>query len=112
MAAHLCEKLSLEKIASDLNYSVSHMTKLYHRQTGESIICSFTKMKMAEALRRIQEGNKSITQIATDLGYDNIAYFSRVFMKHHGITATEAAHSYKLAAEDAVVTEDENERIS
>lgn len=103
LEAHLSEKLSLEKIASDLNYSVSHMTKQYHRQTGQSIISTFNSMKMNEARRRIQEGSKTITQIANELGYDNIAYFSRLFSQHFGVSATETARSFKLATEDTII---------
>ena len=44
---------------------------------------------MKAAAERIEEGGKSITQIATELGYDNFHYFARVFAREHGCNPSE-----------------------
>ena len=37
----------------------------------------------------IEEGKKSITRIAVELGYDNFHYFAKVFAREHGCTPSE-----------------------
>lgn len=46
-------------------------------------------ISMKAAAERIEEGGKSITQIATELGYDNFHYFARVFAREHGCNPSE-----------------------
>lgn len=94
LEANVTEKLTLERIASDLNYSVSQMKKLYRRQAGRGIIETFIQLKMDEAKRLLREGKMNIKQIAAYLGYDNAAYFSRIFKKTFDMTPSECARSY------------------
>ena len=97
MEENLTKKLTLAELAADMGYSVSYMTKLYRHKTGKSIIDSFLELKMTEARRQIQEGSLTVTQIANGLGYDNIAYFSRLFRQHFSISPSECAKAYKEA---------------
>ena len=53
--------------------------------TGETFHQYVIHRKMKAAAERIEEGGKSITQIATELGYDNFHYFARVFAREHGV---------------------------
>lgn len=86
---HVEEKLTLEQISKELNYSVSQMKKLFKAETGTSVIDYFISLKMGEAKRMIREGSESFTQISARLGYDNVHYFSRQFKQKNDITPTE-----------------------
>lgn len=92
---NLSKKLTLDQIASEFGYSVSYITKLYRRQTGKSIIDTLIDYRMKEARRQIQVGNMNISQIADGLGYDNVAYFSRLFRQRFNMTPTACARLYK-----------------
>lgn len=96
LEAHLPENLTLSRIAADLGYSVSQMKKLYRRQTGRGIIDTFIGLKMDEARRRLREGRLNISQTAAALGYDNAAYFSRLFRQRFDMTPSECARSFAL----------------
>lgn len=89
---HLSEKLTLEEIANHFCYSVSHLKKLFHRQTGTGVIDYFIDLKMKEAKFMIRGGEKTFTEIAASLGYDTV-YFSKLFKARTGMTMTEYAHS-------------------
>ena len=43
----------------------------------------------------MEKGTENITQIASDLGYDNYYYFTKVFTKEYGCTPTEYANRVK-----------------
>ena len=94
LEARLSENLTLERIADDLGYSVSQMKKLYRRQTGRGIIDTFITMKMEEARRQLLDGRLNISQIAASLGYENPAYFSRLFRQRFDMSPSECARSY------------------
>ena len=70
------------------------MKKLYRRQTGRGIIDTFIGLKMDEARRQLLEGRMNVSQIAAGLGYDNAAYFSRLFRRRFDMTPSECARSF------------------
>ena len=57
-------------------------------------------MKINEARRMIRNQSLNFTQIADQLGYTSIHYFSRQFKKITGMSPSEYASSIKLLAED------------
>lgn len=50
---------------------------------------------MNAAACKMEKGTENITQIASDLGYDNYYYFTKVFTKEYGCTPTEYANRVK-----------------
>lgn len=46
-------------------------------------------LRSEDVAERIEEGKKSITRIAVELGYDNFHYFAKVFAREHGCTPSE-----------------------
>ena len=88
-------RLSLKQIAGALDYSISQMKKLYYSQVGEGIIDTFINMKMDEAQRMLQDGSMNVSQVSSALGYDNPAYFSRLFHSRMDMTPSECARSYR-----------------
>ena len=80
------KRVTLEDVCERFNYSRSFICKSFKAQTGESLITCFNRLKAEEAARLLTETNKSITDIATGLGFRETKYFDSVFKKHHGIT--------------------------
>lgn len=46
-------------------------------------------LRSEDVAERIEEGKKSITRIAVELGYDNFHYFAKVFAREHGCMPSE-----------------------
>jgi len=61
------------------------------RQTGKTAIELIHIALIAEAKDRLRKKDKSISEIAYDLGFENMSYFSRLFKKETGMLPT----SYK-----------------
>ncbi len=83
---HFRENPSLARIASDLNYSVPHICRVFKQNYNESIVNYLTKLKIDEALKLIELNNRSFREISDSLGFDNVAYFTRIFKKQTGTT--------------------------
>lgn len=73
--------------AQKLNISISYLNECVKNATGYSVSHHIQQRVILEAKRLLYHSNKSVKEIATELGYDDYPYFSRLFTKINGITA-------------------------
>jgi len=69
--------------------SESKLKKLFRKYLNTSPISYFHKMKIDYAKALLIEGEKNITEISAELGFQSIHYFSRFFKKHTGACPSE-----------------------
>lgn len=81
--------LTLERIALHVAISKYHLQRLFKRNTGITPLEYATKLRMNEAMKRLQTTEDTITEIAFELGYKSSAHFSSVFRHHIGCTPSE-----------------------
>jgi AraC-like DNA-binding protein len=79
-------KLSLDDVCERFNYSRAFICKVFKKQTGESLIACFNRMKAKRAAKLLRETAKPVTDIAAELGFKETKYFDTVFKKFHGIS--------------------------
>lgn len=75
--------------ADALHISVAYLRECVRNTTGISISQHIQNRIVLEAKRLLYYSQKSIKEIANELGYEDHAYFSRFFKKNVGITAVE-----------------------
>lgn len=80
------ENPSLQKISEDLNYSVPHICRTFRRAYNETVVNYIIKLKIDEALKLIEQNAMSFREISDELGFDGVAYFSRIFKQYTGTT--------------------------
>jgi AraC-like DNA-binding protein len=85
MRAHLHDSLNLDELAAQFKLSRFHFAKTYRALTGHAPIQDFIQLKMAHACRLLDEGEQGIRQVAEQLGYEDVYYFSRLFRKVVGM---------------------------
>jgi AraC-like DNA-binding protein len=85
MRAHLHGSLNLDELAAQFKLSRFHFAKTYRALTGHAPIQDFIQLKMAHACRLLDEGSQGIRQVAEQLGYEDVYYFSRLFRKVVGM---------------------------
>ncbi|MCM3030714.1 GH39 family glycosyl hydrolase [Niallia sp. MER 6] len=73
------EPLSLEEVASIQYITVPYLSKFFKKQTGKTFSEYVNKVRVAHAVNELIYTNKSITRIALDNGFPNLAAFNRVF---------------------------------
>lgn len=89
----LSRRVSLEEIGSRFGVSVSYVKQLFRRRFGRGVIDHYRRLRIAEAKRLICEGDGNFTQIADQLGFGSVHYFSRVFFEVTGVRPSEYAKS-------------------
>lgn len=86
MQENLEKDLSLAQFAAYFKYSPSHFSLLFNKETGVSPINYFIRLKVQKACQYIALTNLKLNEIATKLGFEEPAYFTRVFTKIMGIS--------------------------
>jgi AraC-like DNA-binding protein len=80
---------SVAYCADELNLSSNYFGDLIKKETGKSAH-EFIQLKLIEvAKERIFDPNKSLSQIAFDLGFKYPQHFTRVFKQHVGVSPKE-----------------------
>lgn len=70
-----------------LNISTPYLNECVKNATGYSVSHQIQERIILEAKRLLYHSDRSVKEIATLLGYDDYAYFSRLFTKVTGMTA-------------------------
>ncbi|KWW21283.1 hypothetical protein AS888_16960 [Peribacillus simplex] len=87
MTTNYQEPLSLESIAKHAGLSKYYFTNKFQKYMKTTPIQFLTKIRIQKAMELLSITNKTIQEIATETGYDNANYFSKVFKKMIGNSA-------------------------
>ncbi|RKF19791.1 AraC family transcriptional regulator [Alginatibacterium sediminis] len=78
-----------EKIADDLNISYSTFRRIWYELFGTSPKNYQKKHRLTEAARLLLSSNLSVHRVGQRLGFDDPAYFSRIFRNYVGCSPSE-----------------------
>jgi AraC family transcriptional regulator len=81
---------SLQDLARIADISPFHFHRVYRAVTGETPFGTVRRLRMLRALVMLKDTERSITEIAFDVGFESPQAFSRVFKTMVGCSATEA----------------------
>ena len=80
---------SVAYCANELNLSANYFGDLIKKETGKSA-SEYIHLKLIDAAKaKIFDANKSVSQIAYELGFKYPQHFTRVFKQHTGMTPQE-----------------------
>jgi len=108
LARHLDQPLTLRQVCQDNLVGRSQLQKLFHTHTGGGVMEYFGGLKIQAARRMIREGRLNFTQIAAQLGFQSLHYFSRRFRQATGMSPSEYERSVKMLSELSGVYPDES----
>ena len=83
------EDLSLNMLASYVNFSPNHLSMMFGQQTGKTFIKYLTDFRMNKAKELLRCTNKRSVDISVEVGYKDPHYFSYCFKKYQGVTPTQ-----------------------
>lgn len=79
------ENWSVKRLAQGVAMSPSRFAARFSAAIGDSPMAYVTKWRMNVAGRLLDESGLGISEIAADVGYENVAAFSRTFKRHVGM---------------------------
>lgn len=87
--AHINEDISISALAEITGYSSGYLSRVFKQQEGVSIHDYVTRARIKLAEELLCNTNLRVYEIASNCGYDNAAYFIKVFKANTGLTPQE-----------------------
>ncbi|WP_339278230.1 response regulator [Paenibacillus sp. FSL W8-0426] len=86
---HLADDVSLPAIAEHVHLHPVYLSKVYKAETGEALTAYVYRLRMEKAAYYLRSSSAKVFEIAELVGYNNTAYFIRVFKKFYDVTPQE-----------------------
>lgn len=83
------EELSLNVLASHINFSPNHLSMVFSQQAGQTFTRYLTNYRMNKAKELLRCTSKRSSVISMEVGYKDPHYFSYLFKKTQGMTPTQ-----------------------
>lgn len=87
---------SIEQIANQMSVSKRYLSDTLKKETGKTSTEHLQLHLIDVAKNNLLQPNKTISQVAYELGFEYPTYFSRLFKKKEGISPKEYRKKYKL----------------
>jgi AraC-like DNA-binding protein/GAF domain-containing protein len=98
---HYGEPITRSDLAAVLGVSENYLTDLFHREMGTSLWTYLNRHRVKQAKALLVSTELKITDIAAQAGFDDPAYFSRVFRRCTG----RSPRAFRKISTSAVATE-------
>ena len=84
--AHFNEPLTLTQIARHFNLSTEHFAKVFKAEVGETFHAYLTGVRLEVATERLGASDDTVTRIALESGFPNVAAFNQAFKARFATT--------------------------
>ena len=81
--------MTLSSVASIFAYTENYFSSIFKKQMRMGFNQYVNHLRIAYALRMIEDGCGSVREIASESGFSDALYFSKVFKKKVGVTPSE-----------------------
>ena len=86
---NLGNDLSLKCLAEEYSVNPSYLSALFKKEMGMTITAFINEQRMKQAVLYLNSTSLRIQTIATEVGFTDLNYFSKVFKKYTGITPSD-----------------------
>ncbi len=86
ISEHYCEKIYIEKLADMINVSNDYFTKMFKDSIGKTPIEYINSLRINEAMRQLAESDRTMAEIADDIGFCNPNYFHKIFKQYMNVS--------------------------
>ncbi|NLR10441.1 MULTISPECIES: helix-turn-helix transcriptional regulator [Lactobacillaceae] len=83
---HYRENLNLDEIAQMANAAPAYLSRRFKQETGETIFEFINRYRIRMAQTDLRYQPESVTDVALDVGFNDVTYFNRVFKRYVGMT--------------------------
>jgi len=90
------QPLTRKEMAEKVGVSENYLSQIFHQELGLSPWESLTRLRIQKAKELLIDNGDTITKVAMQVGFNDSAYFSRVFRKMTGLSPQEFRSKSKI----------------
>lgn len=83
------EDISITAIAQELNVSEGHLSHVFKKETGSTVINYLTQYRIHRSLELLKDCRRKVYEVAAEVGYRDVTYFGSTFKKLVGMSPSE-----------------------
>ena len=93
---HIRDPLSRESVAKAVGISPSHFSRLIHEKKGRTFTDLLNQYRIERACKLLVRSSHSLAEIASETGFCDQSYFSKVFRRYKALTPARYREVHKL----------------
>ena len=86
---HFKENITVEQVATHAGFSKFHFSRQFKCITGKSVMDYVQFLRCRYARELLHEGKCSVSDAATECGFSDVSYFTKVFKRQMGVLPSE-----------------------
>jgi two-component system response regulator YesN len=86
---NLVHNITLQQVAAHIHVHPNYLSDLFKRETGRNYIEFITAERMERAMAALSGTSLRVKEIAKNVGYEDMKYFTQLFKRHTGLTPSE-----------------------
>ena len=94
--AHYARELPLEEVAEYLGMKPTYFSRVFKQATGRTFIEFVNRLRISKSCELLADGDKAVTDVCFESGFNNISNFNRRFQQLKGMTPS---HYRRLAVQ-------------
>jgi len=94
--ANYGRELTLEEVAEHLSMKPTYFSRVFKQATGRSFVEFVNRLRISKSCELLADGDKPVTQVCFESGFNNISNFNRRFQQLKGMTPS---HYRRLAVQ-------------
>ncbi|WEK37460.1 MAG: AraC family transcriptional regulator [Candidatus Pseudobacter hemicellulosilyticus] len=91
---HYRREISLEEVAKVANMPKASFSRFFKNHTGYTYTESLNEIRLGHVCRMLIDTTHSVAEIALKCGYNNMAYFNKIFKSRKGLTPKDFKKNY------------------
>lgn len=89
VAREFSRDITLGEIAREMGVSLTYASLIFKEETGQSFRDYLVKYRIEKACDLLRRTDRTVADIAAEVGYSDTAFFYRAFKKHLGVSPRE-----------------------
>lgn len=91
---HACDGITPAGAAKELQYNSDYLNQLIRADTGMTLCTYINHIRLEEAKRLLINSNKTVSEIAYEVGFSDEKYFMKVFRKRENVTPSQYRNAH------------------
>ena len=86
---HYAEDISLQSLAEQFGYSIEHLSRMFQKYAQINYKSYLSGIRLEHAVEEMEKGDKTISEIATQVGFSDSRAMAKAFQKKYGMLPSE-----------------------